>query len=80
MFENWRQCAYFDNESHVFPSAELLDELHLNDPVSRAYVAKVFNDLCQDFNLLLIDYNIYDYFYAQGYKKMLIKNDSVLFV
>lgn len=79
MFENWRQRAYFDNEEHVFPSEELLDELQIHDAVTRKYIAKVFNDLAVDFNTLLLERNIFDYFYYMGYSKMSVHNDSVLF-
>lgn len=79
MFENWRQRTYFDNEEHVFPSEELLDELQIHDTVTRKYVAKVFNDLVVDFNSLLLEYNIYDYFCSMGYSQIKVYNDSALF-
>lgn len=79
MFEHWRQITYFDNQNSVFPSEELLDELQIHDIVTRKYVSKVFNDLAIDFNTLLVENNIHDYFYYMGYERIRINNESVLF-
>lgn len=80
MFEHWRQLTYFDNESSVFPTDEAFDELQMHDPMTRAYMRKVFGDLTQDFNQLLLDRGIYDWFYKQQYEKMLVNKECVLFV
>lgn len=80
MFEHWKQVAYFDNEASVFPSDELLDSLEIYEMDTRKVVSKALRDLAVDFNHILVDTNIYDWFYSNSYSKVLIKNDSVLFV
>lgn len=79
MFEHWRQLTYFDNEASVFPSDELLDELHIHDGFTRKYIVKVFGDLTQDFNSYLLERGIYDHVYGQRYEKIRVHNESVLF-
>lgn len=79
MFEHWQQVAYFDNESSVFPSDELLDHLEIYDMAPRMYVANVLAKLAQDFNSSLLEIGVYDWFCHNGYQRILIKNDAALF-
>lgn len=80
MFEHWREVVYFDNENAVFPSDELLDSLGLYEMDTRRVVSKALSDLASDFNDVLLENGIYDWFYSSCYKKVFVKNDSVLFV
>jgi hypothetical protein len=79
MFEHWRQLTYFDNEASVFPSDDLLDELHIHDTFTRKYIAKVFDDLTNDFNAYLLERGIYDVFHARRYEMARVNNAAVLF-
>lgn len=79
MFEHWRQLVYFDNESSQFPSDDILDELELYDSAPRMHVRRAFERLVDDFTQYLRDMLIYDYFCAQQYARVLVKNETFLF-
>lgn len=58
----------------------MLDELHLSDPITRNYVAKVFQELVEEIDEYIKEIGIYDFFYSQHYAKaQLFKNDYVTF-
>lgn len=80
MFEHWKQIAYHDNENSVFPSEELLDHLEIHDRVTRNNISSIFNTLAEDFNAILLDNDIFDWFYANCYRQVLINKSSLLFV
>lgn len=81
LYTHWRELTYFDNESSVFPEQDILDELQLHDPIARGYVKKAFETLLEDFNEHIHNLGIYDYFYSQGYVKiMMSKKDYATFI
>lgn len=79
MFEHWRQVAYYDNENAVFPSEELMDLLEIHDTYPRRVVSKALTDFAEDFNALLVERRIYDWFYQMCYNKVRFHGESVLF-
>lgn len=81
MFDHWRELSYAGGfVESVFPEEDVLEELHLSDPTTRNYVAKVFQELVDEFDYFLREKGIYDFFYNQHYTKaFLFKNDYVTF-
>lgn len=79
MFEHWCRCAYYDDDTHVFPSDELLDEMQLHETWTRNYVAGVFRDFAVNFNQFLIDRRAYDYFCFMGFSKVQVNNETAVF-
>jgi hypothetical protein len=79
MFEHWRQLTYFDATESVFPSDELLDDLGLYDMAPRKHVSKALQGLLLDFNQFLVESGHYDWFYANGYERVMSNNETLLF-
>ena len=79
MYEHWRQVTYFDNQESVFPSDDLLDDLHVHDTYPRSVMYRALNGLIEDFEMLLHAKGAYDWFYSSGYKKVFVNNETLLF-
>lgn len=79
MFEHWQQLTYFDNETSVFPSDELLDMLQLHDTAPRKHVFNALNGLVSDFNELLVESEAYDWFCYNGYQRVAVNKECLLF-
>lgn len=80
MFDHWKQVAYFDNENSVFPSDDLLDHLEIHETSSRRIMTGILSTLADDFNAVLIENDIFDWFYANCYRQVLVNKDALLFV
>ncbi len=79
MFEQWRQVAHFDNEEAVFPSDELLDRLQIHDSWPRDVVTRALRNFATNFNELLLQYGVHDWFLYQGYRSVNVKGESAIF-
>ena len=80
MFDHWQQVAYFDNENSIFPSDDLLDLLEIHETSSRRIMTGILSTLADDFNAVLIENDIFDWFYANCYRQVLVNKDALLFV
>lgn len=88
MFEHWKLLTYFEHsklliyfnsEKFIFPSNELLDELHLHDLAPRKHVAHALIGLLANFNRSLVEADIYDWFCEQRYERVSWRNETLLF-
>lgn len=79
MFDYWCALAYSDNEYSAFPSEELLDSLCIHDSAPRNHATRAFSNLVSDFNEYLIHRGIYDWFIANGYRRINTKNHNAIF-
>lgn len=79
MFEHWCQLAYFDNQSSIFPSDDLLDTLCIYDSMPRNQATKAFVNFVADFNEYLIHRGIYDWFIGEHYRRINTENHSAIF-
>lgn len=80
MFEHWQQVAYYDNDNSVFPSDDLLDHLGIHETSTRRNISSILNTLADDFNAVLIENDIFDWFYANCYRQVLVNREALLFV
>lgn len=79
MFHHWHQLTYFDNDNSVFPSDELLDNLHVHDTFPRQLVARALVNFLTNFNQFLIDNGLRDILINNCYRQIQITNETALF-
>lgn len=80
MYEHWRQLALYDNEASVFPDDDLLDYLEIHEGAARRHVSGALDTLVSDFNLFLIDNDIFDWLCTARYKRIHVNKETLLFV
>lgn len=80
MYDFWLR-AYQDKlePDEVFPSDDLLDEMHLHDAKTRERVSLALQEFMQDFSQELLVNDVIETVVIAGYDSLQIHRDSILF-
>lgn len=80
MYDYW-QRAYYDRlePDEVFPSEELLDDIHVHDSVRRESVSKALQTFCHDFTSEMIACGAIETVLIAGYNLVQLNETSLVF-